>query len=176
MSPNPTPTIGNHNYLHPFPLPCPTARYYANEGSFNAAVSAEGMATVTQTARLDLLWPTMYANSNNTRAVYVGYSLPTSTRSAFRYFPGTHLSGQSNTLNACEGGAARNECFDPRQRPWYELAVDATGISDETGFGDVTITAPYIDAVDSEANWMVTIARAVYDSTSSQVVGVDVES
>ncbi|CAN0456237.1 unnamed protein product, partial [Laminaria digitata] len=122
----------------------------------------------------------MYANSNNSWAIYAGFLLPTSIRPAFRYFPGTHLSGLPGTLPACEGGTAGNTCYDPRERPWYELAVDvATGISEETGLGDVTITTPYID-VDTEANWMVTIARAVYDKTASTsnqllgVVGVDV--
>ncbi|CAN0586124.1 unnamed protein product, partial [Laminaria digitata] len=73
-----------------------------------------------------------------------------------------------------------NTCYDPRERPWYKPAVNVTtGVSDETGLGDVTITAPYISALSTEANWMVTIARAVYGkpSTSNQplgVVGVDV--
>lgn len=139
------------------------------------------MLTVEQTARLDILWPTMYANSNTTKAVFVGFPLSASIRSAFRYYPGGDLSGESGTAYACEAGDASTSCYYPEERRWYELAVsDATDISAETGLGDVVITEPYIGASGSEGNWMVTIARATYDDTDSTlnqllgVVGVDV--
>lgn len=32
----------------------------------------------------------------------------------------------------------------------------------DTGFGDAIITEPYIDAIGSGGDWLVTLARAVY--------------
>lgn len=79
------------------------------------------MATITQTARLDLLWPTVYINSIDTKGVYVGVELSTTGRT-IRYFPGTDLSGVEGSRFACEyveedGSIA--PCFDPTVRPWY---------------------------------------------------------
>lgn len=47
----------------------------------------------------------------------------------------------------------------------------------ETNLGSPIVTEPYVDGVGSEGNWVVTLARAVYqdcDSTILGVVGVDV--
>ncbi|CAN0296704.1 unnamed protein product, partial [Laminaria digitata] len=130
--------------------------------------------TIEKTARLDLLWPTMYANSNDTKAVFVGVPLSVSNYPTFRYFPGNELSAAKGSLFACEDGDAKDECYDATERGWYKTAV-ATGVSDETNLGDVIVTDPYIDGVGSEKDWLVTIARAVYgdtDSTSKPLLGV----
>lgn len=119
----------------------------------------------------------MYYNSNDTKAVFVGVSLSASSQPAFRYFPGNDLSAVNKSLFACEGEFG--ECFDPTTRDWYTLA-ESSDVNHETGLGDVVITKPYIDAIGSENDWLVTIARAVYGDTGSTagpllgVVGVDV--
>ena len=162
--------------FRPLLLPDPARRYYADDTSFNATVPTEDENTVDKTARLDLLWPTMYINSNDTKAVFAGIPLSVASWPVFRYFPGNELSAVPESLFACEGGDAMDECYDATARPWYEAAVDDdTGVSDETALGDVIVTPPYIDGVGSEKNWLVTIARAVYGdkgSASGQVLGV----
>lgn len=138
------------------------------------------MPTIEQTARLDVLWPTMYNNSKNTKAVFVGVPLSSSTQPAFRYFPAAHLSAIPSSFFACKGGDANNTCFDPSDRPWYMPSIDdATGVSTETNLGDTIVTDPYVGATGPDENWLVTISRAVYGDTdpSNQllgVVGVDV--
>lgn len=153
---------------------CRANRYYADGTSFTATVPESDESTIEDSARLDLLWPTMYANSNDTKAVYAAVSLSTANQPVFRYFPGTALSSDAGSLFACEGGEG-NECYDPTIRPWYEAAVsDTTGRSD-TGLGDVVITDPYIGAMGAENDWLVTIARAVYSDdglTAGQLLGV----
>lgn len=46
-------------------------RYYRNETSTRAVVSDEYAATITKSARLDILWPTAYINSLDTKVVLV---------------------------------------------------------------------------------------------------------
>lgn len=153
--------------------------YYADGGSFNALVATGNEDTIDKTARLDLLWPTMYANSDDTKGVFVGVPLPVFNWPVFRYFPGNELSaelGDVDNIFACESDSAQSECYDATERDWYVAAVDDdTGVSDETALGDVIVTDPYIDGVGSEKDWLVTIARAVYGdtgSTSGQLLGV----
>ena len=135
--------------------------------------------TIEKSARLDLLWPTMYANSNDTKGVFVGIPLSTNWP-AFRYFPGNELSAVDDSYFACEGGDAMDKCYDATARTWYDAAVDNdVEVSDETALGDIIVTDPYIDGVGSERDWLVTIARAVYGDTTSTrnllgVAGVDV--
>eukprot|EP00752_Nemacystus_decipiens_P005742 g5195.t1 len=156
--------------------------YYADATNFTVEVP-EGteQEKIAQTARLDLLWPTMYLNSNDTKAILVGAETST-TNQLFRYFPGSDLSSVEGSRFACEyveedGSTA--PCYDPTVRPWYTAAEDADK-DDETQLGDVIVTDPYIDAIGSTNDWLVTLARAVYSdggSTAGQllgVVGVDV--
>ncbi|CAM9889126.1 unnamed protein product [Laminaria digitata] len=148
--------------------------YYADGSSFNATVPTADENTIEKTARLDLLWPTMYANSNDTKGVFVGVPLSVSNYPTFRYFPGNELSAVSGSLFACDDDDATGECYDATGRKWYQNAV-GTRVSDETNLGDVIVTDPYIDGVGSEKDWLVTIARAVYGdtgSTSPQLLGV----
>lgn len=41
-------------------------------------------------------------------------------------------------------------------------AAEAADMDPDTRLGDVIITEPYIDAIGSENDWLVTLARAVY--------------
>ncbi|CAM9134200.1 unnamed protein product [Ectocarpus sp. 6 AP-2014] len=153
--------------------------YYADAESNTVEVPEEEMATITQTARLDLLWPAVYINSYETKGVYVGVELSTTGRT-FRYFPGTDLSGVEGSRFACEyveedGSIA--PCFDPTVRPWYETAEDEDYDS-ETFLGPAIITDPFKGAIDDD--WLVALARAVYSNSGTTsgsllgVVGMDV--
>ena len=92
-------------------------RYYADAESTTIPVPEEEEARIAQTARLDLLWPTMYMNSNDTKGVFAAVPLSTSSK-VFRYFPGGDLSGQEGSHFACEN-EDEDGCFDARQRTWY---------------------------------------------------------
>lgn len=145
---------------------------------FDATVPAADQTTVAQSARLDLLWPTMYINSNETKAVLAAVGLSASNRNALRYFPGNDLSGVPGSLFACENEQVPG-CYDPEKRSWYEAAI-AAELVDDIGMGEVIVVDPYIDAIGSQKNWLVTLARAVYADTGATngqllgVVGVDV--
>lgn len=153
-------------------------RYYSEEGSNTAAVVDDAdLATIAQTARLDLLWPTMYANSIDTKAILM--TVPLTDEPVFRYFPGTALSTQTNSLFACDvssGDSDDNACYNPESRDWYTQAAAMTP-DDDTGLGDVIVQDPYMDATSSQ-DWLVTLSRAVYSSSDADtplgVVGVDV--
>ncbi|CAM9234662.1 unnamed protein product [Ectocarpus sp. 13 AM-2016] len=148
--------------------------YYADAESNTVEVPEDEMATITQTARLDLLWPTVYINSYDTKGVYVGVELSTTGRT-IRYFPGTDLSGVEGSSFACEyveedGSIA--PCFDPTVRPWYQGAEDVA-VDSGTSLGAAIISDPYKDAIDDE--WLLSLARAVYsdsDSTRGNLLGV----
>ncbi|CAN0391359.1 unnamed protein product, partial [Ectocarpus sp. 12 AP-2014] len=148
--------------------------YYADAESNTVEVPEDEMATITQTARLDLLWPTVYINSYDTKGVYVGVELSMTGRT-IRYFPGTDLSGVEGSSFACEyveedGSIA--PCFDPTVRPWYQGAEDAA-VDSGTSLGAAIISDPYKDAIDDE--WLLSLARAVYsdsDSTRGNLLGV----
>lgn len=153
-------------------------RYFANDSSFQTDVDEDDMEYIEHSSRLDLLWPTAYINSNDTKAVYVAVELSGTNPPVFRQFPGMALSEVSGTLFACEGGESDDECYDPSLRPWYTLAASA-GISGDTYLGAASVTEPYSDA--STKDWLVTAARAVYSDSSSTsnpklwgVVGVDI--
>eukprot|EP00903_Cladosiphon_okamuranus_P009934 g9430.t1 len=156
--------------------------YYADATDFTVEVPAgEEQTIIAQSARLDLLWPTMYINSNDTKAILVG--APTSTSNqVFRYFPGNELSSVEGSRFKCEfeeddGSIA--PCYDPTVRSWYTAAEQADK-DEDTQLGEVVVTETYIDAIGSENDWLVTIARAVYGTAESSegdflgVVSVDV--
>ncbi|CAM9102347.1 unnamed protein product [Ectocarpus fasciculatus] len=145
--------------------------YYADSESNTVEVPEDEMPTITQTARLDLLWPGVYINSYETKGVYVGVEL-TATGRTFRYFPGTDLSGVEGSRFACEfveedGSIA--PCFDPTVRPWYQKAADEEYDS-ETYLGPAIITDPFKGAIDDD--WLVALARAVYSYSDSDLLGV----
>lgn len=55
----------------------PFLRYYSNSTHFTADVTDTELQTkIDQTARLDLLWPTMYINSDDTKAIIIGAAVP----------------------------------------------------------------------------------------------------
>ncbi|CAN0475559.1 unnamed protein product, partial [Ectocarpus sp. 12 AP-2014] len=149
--------------------------YYADAESNTVEVPEDEMATITQTARLDLLWPTVYINSYDTKGVYVGVELSTTGRT-IRYFPGTDLSGVEGSSFACEyveedGSIA--PCFDPTVRPWYAVQTEDAAVDSGTSLGAAIISDPYKDAIDDE--WLLSLARAVYsdsDSTRGNLLGV----
>ncbi|CAM9122787.1 unnamed protein product [Scytosiphon promiscuus] len=158
--------------------------YYADSYSSDVEVPPDELSKIAQTARLDLSWPTMYRNSIDTKAIFLGIDFSASSE-VFRYFPGINLSADGGTPFACQ---ARNgsvaPCFRPTKRDWYKIAANATdhkvGRDEDSLLGDAIITAPYPDAVGSDDEWVVTIARAVYSRNSSLVeppllgvVGVD---
>lgn len=66
--------------LHPHPSHSHPHRYYADAGSNDILVPEDEQPSIAQTARLDLLWPTMYINSNDTKAVYMAMPLSTTNR------------------------------------------------------------------------------------------------
>jgi len=57
----------------------PILRYYSNSTSFTADVPEIEKTKIAQTARLDLMWPTMYNNSDDTKAILIGAELPNSS-------------------------------------------------------------------------------------------------
>ena len=117
----------------------PPRRYYSDNIIATAVIEGnDDLTIISNTARLDLLWPTMFLNSNDTDSVYVAVPLETAAGSVFRMFPGKSLSSESDTLFACN-----TECYDPTVRPWYEAAEDAA-IDESTGLSDVIITDPYM--------------------------------
>ncbi|CAB1112540.1 unnamed protein product [Ectocarpus sp. CCAP 1310/34] len=150
--------------------------YYADAESNTVEVSAaEDQLKINQSARLDLLWPAMYINSNDTKGILLGVELST-TNQMFRYFPGTDLSAVEGSAFACEDVQedGTSPCYDPTERDWYELA-DAAVMDSETFLGGAIVTPPYTDAVGSENDWLVTLARAVYrnsGTTSGSLLGV----
>ncbi|CAM9681371.1 unnamed protein product, partial [Ectocarpus fasciculatus] len=154
--------------------------YYADTESNTVEVPDEDQLEINKSARLDLLWPAMYINSNDTKGILLGVAL-TTTSQVFRYFPGTDLSAVEGSAFACEDVQedGTSPCYDPTERDWYTLAEDADR-DPETFLGEVIVTPPYIDAVGSENDWLVTLARAVYRNTGTAsgsllgVVGVDV--
>lgn len=163
------------------PPPTPHAwrsrRYYADETTYLAEVDDEN--EIARSARLDLLWPTVYINSNDTKAIYVAVELESSNIPAFRYFPGYGLSDTEDTLYSCSDPDSPGTCYNAAERGWYEAAEDAE-ISDAFDLGEPVIFGPYIDA--NEGGWLVTLSRAVYEETDPGlvagaflgVVGVDV--
>lgn len=51
----------------------------------------------------------------------------------------------------------------PPSRYRYESAIaDDVEVDEDSFLGDVIITDPYIDAIGSEVDWLVTVARTVY--------------
>lgn len=154
-------------------------RYYANATSPRANVRAVDAKAIEASARLDILWPTAYLNSEDTKGVYVAIELPSSNSRAFRHFPGSALSEVSGTLFACDDPDYEDECFDPAMRPWYQLAIDdKVEVSPDTMLGHAIMTEPYLNAIGSADEWLTTIARAVYNDSSSSkqllgVVGMD---
>ncbi|CAM9739313.1 unnamed protein product [Scytosiphon promiscuus] len=157
--------------------------YYADSESYTVEVPADEQDTIARTARLDLLWPTMYINSNDTKAIILGIEFSPSSE-MFRYFPGNHLSAVDGSRFACnyvEEDGSTAPCYDPTVRPWYTSAIaDEVEVDADTMLGDVIITEPYIDAIGSEVDWLVTVARTVYSDAGSTntdalgVAGVDV--
>ncbi|CAB1112550.1 unnamed protein product [Ectocarpus sp. CCAP 1310/34] len=178
--------------------------YYADAESNTVEVPEDEMTTITQTARLDLLWPTVYINSYDTKGVYVGVELSTTGRT-IRYFPGTDLSGVEGSRFACEyveedGSIA--PCFDPTVRPWYavesglkgpkaiyaNLAVDG-GVNKKTALTAPRRIAPincenfekpvYTQASSKEQGFEADVHKFSNDSDSTRgnllgVVGMDV--
>ncbi|CAB1098859.1 unnamed protein product [Ectocarpus sp. CCAP 1310/34] len=148
--------------------------YNADAESNTVEVPEDEMAAITQTARLDLLWPAVYITSYETKGAYVGVELSTTGRT-YRYFPGTDLSGVKGSRFACEyvevdGSIA--PCFDPTVPPWerwYETAEDPDYDS-ETFLAPAIITDPFKGSIDDD--WLVALARAVYSLLG--VVGMDV--
>ncbi|CAM9411464.1 unnamed protein product, partial [Hapterophycus canaliculatus] len=157
--------------------------YYADSEDYTVEVPETEQEMIARTARLDLLWPTMYINSNETKAILLGIEFSPSSE-VFRYFPGTDLSSVDGSLFACnyveEDGSIAG-CYDPTVRSWYTSAVaDDVELDEDSMLGHVIITDPYIDAIGSEVDWLVTVARTVYSNSGSTnndllgVVGVDV--
>ena len=144
-----------------------------------ARISAADRSKIDNSARMDLLWPTMYAIFNSTLVIYATFPLDSSNHAAFRRFPGRALSSEAGSLFACDSSII-DGCYDPTARPWYEDAVSPDiRISPTTQLGDVALSKPYITA-SGVGSWLVTLARAVYGNTESTfgqrlgVVGVDV--
>ncbi|CAM9310217.1 unnamed protein product [Ectocarpus sp. 13 AM-2016] len=154
--------------------------YYADAESYTVEVPADEQLKINQSARLDLLWPAMYINSNDTKGILLGAEL-SPTGQVFRYFPGTDLSAVEGSAFACEEveKEGTSPCYNPIERDWYTSADEAVEDS-ETSLGEAIVTPPYTDAVGSENDWLVTLARAVYSNSGTTsgsllgVVGVDV--
>lgn len=58
--------------------------YYADDESFTVDVPADEQETIARTARLDLLWPTMYINSNDAKAIILGIEFTQNTEVGLR--------------------------------------------------------------------------------------------
>eukprot|EP00752_Nemacystus_decipiens_P005739 g5192.t2 len=153
--------------------------YSADASDFTVEITEEDeLQKIARTARLDLLWPTMYLNSNDTKAILVGAELSTSNQ-ILRYFPGSDLSGQSGSRFACEFEEedGSTPCYDVTVRNWYEIAEDADQEPD-INLGEAVIYGPYNDGINKD--WLVTLARAVYSDSGPTagdllgVAGVDV--
>eukprot|EP00903_Cladosiphon_okamuranus_P009939 g9434.t2 len=154
--------------------------YSADASDFTVEITDEDeLEIIAQTARLDLLWPTMYLNSNDTKAILVGTQLSINSQ-MLRYFPGSALSRQEDSRFACEFEEDDGEiapCYDVTDRPWYQAALDADEDPD-TNLGEAIIWGPYNDGIAND--WLVTTARAVYSDSGGTagdllgVAGVDV--
>lgn len=124
---------------------------FSPSGDNIANLTQEYGSILNQTSHIDFWCKCLFENFTNVAAVYFGHA---DTGTFIRY------PGASSIMND------PTRSYDPRDRPWYQTAIEAEG--------DISVSDPYLDH--SGLGWMITISYRVrdFEGTVIGVVGIDI--